>query len=148
MTSRRAQQVEEVLRKHAHSTRFDGCQKELVTLHLQDAVEALCALQPTPSREQLFKILDQHGRVDGTYICLCSFTAEDPECRRGGIRKALLAWATGTELESKVWCPHISWQTKNDRLHYEGWLLTDDAIIVWDKWNQCPICAAPRPGAG
>lgn len=122
---------------------WERCLK-LLTIALTEVVQETCVrcrietineqreadAEKMPSREALPAILGGH----------CS-TVMDPE----QFYDKLMAWATGQPVE-KTWCPHIGSTTFMGKT---VWLYKSESVppgvVFGMNFDQCPICAVPRP---
>ena len=168
MTSRRAQQVEQVFQQHhcnRRSPHARPCHLACVVNTEYDALQSftpcqalvadLLALQPTPSQQTAQKLADAWLAAKTAYDAL-----EDIR-PAGGF--ANMAWATG-EAERPTWCRHCVWVEDGD-IGRQGWCydrcalphtmtqlseLHSRYVKIADEFDICPVtgCHAPRPGAG
>ena len=159
MTSRRAQQVEQVLKQHCVGINTLAWPKEKCTtaeLAWADLIaDLLTILQPTPSQQTAQKLADAWLAAKTAYDAL-----EDIR-PAGGF--ANMAWATG-EAERPTWCRHCVWVEDGD-IGRQGWCydrcalphtmtqlseLHSRYVKIADEFDICPVtgCHAPRPGAG
>ena len=103
-------------------------------------IDDLLALVPTPSREELEKIIAhtpviEIGKLNGGRAELQRFMQQ------------LLAWALG-EPERTGWCSHCTWQSWPEG-HWVGSVNPagpqSAEFTIFDSFTVCPRCAAPRP---
>lgn len=142
LTSRRAQQVEAVLRKHQVYTGCDlkCCPESRVYPKL--VADLLTILQPTPSREALENLdIVLERRVE-------DYPVHSPYKLTKATYDRIYAWATG-KAGRPTWCSHWHWEGSG---LVAGWKRTQTNTWLTDEadWDICPVsgCHAPRPGAG
>lgn len=137
MTPDRRTEVEAVLRKHLKNTTN---LRAVLNYHLDELVDDLLALFPTPRREVLEQILDRYATkwLEGIY-------GDRPVISRVAVDE-LMRWAEGTE--EPRWCEHILWQAQIGGGF--DWMFRRKPgaqFHLADTFDLCPVtgCHAPRP---
>ena len=155
MTSRRAQQVEQVFQQHhcnrrspytrpCHlacvvNTEYDALQS---FTPCQALVDALATLQPTPSQQTAQKL------AAAWLVAKTAYDALEDIRPAGGFGN--MAWATG-EAGRPTWCEHIKWDEERKMWFHPTPAFGANAMVpTAESWDICPVtgCHAPRPGAG
>lgn len=127
----RLDEIEQILRKHAPRC---ACPWE------ETITELLALFPPTPDRGALVNLLSRY-RVSTQSVHNAPYAVAESD---NVFIDALMAWASPQREVEKAWCEH-SFLQGSEWFFKTTW---DSPFMgcVPDRWQFCPICAAPRPG--